>query len=179
MYELASMYDFYSGGGSTWLIVSVVVALAGTVAAAVYFFGPQKRARLSGLMLKISAHINFEHFIIPLILKFLYVFSALFLVIYGLVTIFTSSFIYGLLMMVLGPIVIRIAYELVMMLASIHDGIRETNRLLRSGAQMPRGSVPPQYGRATRAPQQDSRGEEMQPEQPKHYPGGYDPLHRG
>lgn len=172
-------YMGYSGGGSisTWLIVSIAIALIGTVVATIYFFGPQKRSRLSGFSLKLYSHLNFEHFIIPAILKFLYVFTALFLMVNGLITMF-SSFLSGLLQLVLGPIAVRIIYELIMMLFSIHDGIVETNSLLRGGAQ-PRGNVPPQYGRAMHTRQHEAEGGETQPDQPKHYPGGYDPMHRG
>ena len=173
MFNVDSVYTLYGGGNSTWLIVCVGLALAGTVAAAIYLFGPQTSAHLTGWMRKLAAHVNFEHYIIPLILKFLYMFSALFLFCYGVVTIFTTSVVSGLLMMVLGPLAVRIGYELVMIVASIHDGIRETNRLLRSGAQ-PRGGAPSQFGRPAYHPQPENQGE-----QPRRYPGGYDPMHRG
>jgi hypothetical protein len=176
MYGLDSIY-YYSNSMSAGLIAGVVVALIGTILAAVYLFGPKKRARLSGFMLKVYSHVNFEHYIIPVILKFLYVFTGLFLIINGLITMFSSSFFAGLLMMILGPLAVRVVYELIMMLFSIHDGIRETNRLLRGGAQ-PGGGAPQQYGRPMRRSEaRDDRGQ-PQPEQPKHYPGGYDPMHR-
>jgi hypothetical protein len=178
MYSLNWM-DYYYGGGYGGLIAGVVVALVGTVLAAVYFFGPDKRSRFSGYALKLYSHVNFDRYIIPVILKFLYVFTALFLMVNGLITLF-SSFFPGLLMFVLGPLAARIAYELIMMLFSIHDGIEETNRLLRGGAQQ-RPSAPQQYAKPMHAPQPEVKGgqEEVPPEQPKHYPGGYDPMHRG
>ena len=133
-------------------------------------------------MLKVYTHLNFENYIIPVILKFLYTFLVIFMVVNGLITMFSYSFLTGLLSIVLGPLAARIAFELIMMLFSIHDGIRETNRLLRGGAQ-PRGGAPQQYGRPMRSRQPEGRGRQEpdqpdQPDQPRHYPGGYDPMHR-
>ncbi len=193
-----SSYNYYPSGfglgiGSGF-IIGVVLALIGTVFAAIFLIGAQKRSRYSGFMLRLFSHVNFENYIIPLILKFLYVFSALFAIVNGFITMVSGSFFGGLLMMILGPIGVRMAYELIMMLFSIHDGIMETNRLLRGGAQ-PRGTMPQQpqqpqqpYGRTQRydgGPAQqpmypDPRGgqEAAQPEQPRHYPTGYDPMRR-
>ena len=188
MPDLSSYYSYQSGIGSG-SIIGLVLALIGTVVVAVLLFGSQKRSRYSGFMLKLFSHVNFENYIIPLILKFLYVFSALFVIISGFITMISGSFFGGLLSMILGPVAVRLVYELIMMLFSIHDGIMETNRLLRGGAQ-PHGNPPqppPQYGRAPRyggerprqQPMHPAPGQEgAQPEQPKHYPTGYDPMHR-
>lgn len=176
--DMIGYYGSGAGGASTWLIVSVVIALAGTGAAVVFLIGANKRARLTGFMQKVFSHVNFENFIFAMIVKPLYVFIVLFLVFNGLFTMFTSSFITGLLMMVVGPFVVRILTESMMIFISILDQMKETNRLLRSGAQ-PRGSAPQQYGRPMHPQQPEGSGEEPQPEQPKHYPGGYDPMHRG
>ena len=74
-------------------------------------------------------------------------------------------------MIVLGPIAVRIAYELTMAVFSVLDGIKETNRLLRAGAAS-RTNNPQPHTRPMHAPRD---GEEAQP---RHYPGGYDPLHK-
>jgi len=175
--------SYLNSGTLSWYIVGGVLALIGAIVVGIIFIRSENRGRYTGLMKRISAHVNFERFIIPLILKFLYVFTVLLAVINGIITIFTSSFWSGLLMIVIAPILIRMTYELIMMLFSIHNGIMETNRLLRGGAQpssgwtqQPRGSAPQQYSRQMRRP--EPAQEEMPPEQPRHYPGGYDPMHR-
>ena len=165
-----------SNGLDTWSIVCGAVALLGAIVAAYYFLRPQSRTRYTGLMQKINAHVNFKRFVIPLILKFLYVFSVIYIVCNGIVTLITVNIWTGVLMIVLGPVAVRVAYELVLMLFSIHDGVRETNRLLKSGVGA-RGSAPQAYARPGHTPQE--QGEEPHAEQPKHYPGGYDPLHKG
>lgn len=180
MTDLSYLYNLNSGillgGGGAWFIVATVLAVVGAVAAALVFIRSENRSRYTGWMKRIATHVNFERYIIPLILKFMYVFTVLLVFLNGLVTLFTVSFWSGLLMAVIGPIVVRMVYELIMMLFSIHNGIMETNRLLRGGAQ-PGQNTPHPYNRPMHAPQ-DAQPE-VQPEQPKHYPGGYDPMHRG
>jgi len=193
MPDLSSYYNYQSGIGNG-MIIGLVLALIGTVVVSIFLFGSQKRSRYSGFMLRVFSHVNFENYIIPLILKFLYVFSALFAIINGFIMMISGSIFGGLLAMILGPVAVRLVYELIMMLFSIHDGIMETNRLLRGGTQ-PHGSIPPQqqppYGRTPRydgerprrqpGPGRPAPGrgqEEGQPEQPKHYPTGYDPMRR-
>ena len=176
LYDMNSVYS--TGGTSTWYVVGGILALIGAIAVAIVFIRSENRMRYTGLMKRIATHVNFERFVIPLILKFLYVFSALTVIFSGIITMFSSSFWSGLLMMVFGPVVVRMVYELIMMLFSIHNGIMETNRLLRSGAQ-PVRNAPRQHARPMHPQQPEGGQEERRPEQPKHYPGGYDPMHRG
>ena len=194
MSDWSSLYNLDSTVQSitsnNWYIIGIVLALIGAIVVAAVFIRSENRAYYTGWMKRISIHVNFERYIIPLILKFLYVFSALAAVINGIITMFTSSFWLGLVITVLAPIGIRMAYELIMMLFSIHDGIMETNRLLRGGnpsreraPRQPHYGRTPEYGEDEPAmpPQLDPRGEHVEPqppEQPKHYPGGYDPMRR-
>ncbi|MBE0600808.1 MAG: hypothetical protein IH607_03410 [Firmicutes bacterium] len=162
---------YYSTGLSTWYLISAGLALLGAVAAGVYFLRPQGRTRYTGLMEKLSAHVNFERLIFPELLKFAYVASALYAVFSGIVTLASGSIVTGILMIVLGPIAVRVAYELTMAVFSVLDGIKETNRLLRAGAASRSGGPQPQV--RPMHPAQDGAGGP-----PKQYPGGYDPLHK-
>ena len=162
---------FYSEGQSTWFLIGGALALAGAVIVQLYFLRPQGRARYRGLMQKIYAHVNFSRFIIPNLLKFAYAFSVLYVVFSGIVTLVFGNLLTGILMIVLGPVAVRIAYELIMLIFSIHDGIKETNRLLRSGAVSGKTSPQP-HARSMHSPQDgDDTGH-------KQYPGGYDPIHK-
>jgi hypothetical protein len=176
LYNMNSVY--MTGGTSTWYVIGGVLALVGAIAVAIVFIRSENRKRYTGLMKRIATHVNFERYVIPLILKFLYVLTALAAIFNGIITMFASSFWSGLLMAVFGPVVVRMVYELIMMLFSIHNGIMETNRLLRGGAR-PRDNAPQQYARPMHQQQPEGGMEERRPEQPKRYPGGYDPMHRG
>ncbi len=169
MVNLNSLY--YSTGLSTWYLICGGLALLGAAAAMYYFLRPQGRTQYTGLMAKLHAHVNFDRMIFPQLLKFAYVASALYAILSGIVTLVSGSIVAGILMIVLGPIVVRVGYELTMAVFSVLDGIKETNRLLRAGAagrtSQPQPHTRPMY------PQDGEMG------QPKRYPGGYDPLHKG
>ena len=157
---------------SIWYLISGGLALLGAVAAGVYFLRPQNRTRYTGIMQKLDAHVNFDRMIFPEILKFAYVASVLYAILSGIVTLVSGSIVAGILMIVLGPIAVRVAYELTIALFSVLDGIKETNRLLRAGAAG--RTTAPQPRTRPIHPQQD--GDEQSE---KHYPGGYDPIHKG
>lgn len=188
LYNLSNSYSAYQGGATTWYAIGAVLALIGAVIVAIVFIRSENRVYYTGWMKRVSVHVNFERYIIPLILKFLYVFSVLAVIINGIITIFTTSFWMGLMMAVLGPIAVRLVYELIMMLFSIRDGIMETNRLLQNGVGPARraASRPPQapqapqqeYAVPSYPPQQPADTAEERHEPPKHYPGGYDPMRR-
>jgi hypothetical protein len=161
---------YYSAGLSTWYLICAGVALLGAVAAGVYFLRPQSRRRYTGLMEKLDAHVNFERMIFPGLLKFAYMACVLYAFLSGVVTLASGSIVAGILMIVLGPIAVRVAYELTMAVFSVLEGIKETNRLLRAGAAS-RGSIPQQHMR----PMHPQDGDDAQI---RHYPGGYDPLHK-
>lgn len=169
MGTLNSLY--YQSSLGTWYLVCGGLALLGAVFAGYYFLRPKSKTRYTGMMRKLDAHVNFDRMIFPEILKFAYVASALYAVLSGIVTLVSGSVVTGILMIVLGPVAVRVAYELTMAVFSVLEGIKETNRLLREGAGA--RSVPkPRSGLIH--PAQD--GDEPQE---KHYPGGYDPIHKG
>ena len=162
---------YYQSSLSIWYLICGGLALLGAVAAGVYFLRPQGRTRYTGLMQKLSAHVNFERLIFPELLKFAYVASALYAILSGIVTLVSGSIVAGILMIVLGPIAVRVAYELTMAVFSVLDGIKETNRLLRAGAASRSGGPQP-HARPMHPSHEADDG------QVKHYPGGYDPLHK-
>ena len=169
---MSTLNSFTYESLGTWYWVCGGLALLGAVFAGYYFLRSQSRTRYTGMMQKINAHVNFDRMILPEILKFAYVASVLFAVLSGIVTLVSGSILTGILMMVLGPVAVRVAYELTMAVFSVLQGIKETNRLLRAGAA---GRITaPQPRTRPIHPQQD--GEEPQE---KHYPGGYDPIHKG
>lgn len=162
---------YYSDNLSIWYLICGGVALLVAVAAAYYFLRPQSKTRYTGLMQKLSAHVNFDRMIFPGLLKFAYVACALYAFLSGIVTLASGSIVTGILMIVLGPVAVRVAYELTMAVFSVLNGIKETNRLLREGAASRGGGTQP-YAR----PIHTAHG--GNDEQPRHYPGGYDPLHK-
>lgn len=138
------------------LTIAPIIALVGAVIIAVIFLNPKKRDHPEGWMRRLAAHLNFEHYLLSSILKFLYIFCVLYCVVYGITLLISSQLLLGLITLVLGPVVIRMVFEQIMLLLSIRDESARTNELLsrmqertpppaRPGPP-PQGGYPPRQG---------------------------------
>ncbi len=158
---------------ATLLTVAQALALAGAIIAAVLFLSPKRRGAYRGFWRKVSEHINFDHYLLSSILKFLYVFTTLSAFIYGVIQLFSGAFLSGLLMMIAAPLGLRVLFELLMLLMSIREEAGETNDLLRRMQGLPPKNPPapaqPEPAQQPRQPQQPSpraaRQGRMQPAQ--------------
>ena len=121
----------------TGVIIALVIALLGAILAAVLFLNPSRKGRRKGWLKKLGEHMNFERFHMSAILKFLYAFTAIYCIVYGLITLFTGGGIAGLLWAVLGPVVSRVVFEQMLLLLSIREEAGETNDLLRRMQGLP------------------------------------------
>ncbi|MEA4927865.1 MAG: hypothetical protein VB104_04230 [Candidatus Limiplasma sp.] len=149
-------------------IIAVVVALVGAVAAALLFFNAKRHTQYRGLLKRIGAHVNFDRFLLSSILKFLYVFVALYCVAYGLVGLFTGAALAGLLWLVLGPVTARVVFEQLLLLLSLHEQQGETNDLLRRMQGLPpKAALQPQpQPQPQPVPQQPNRSQPADPRYP-------------
>lgn len=143
--------------GSVAQTVALILALAGAIAAALLFLSPKKRPAHRGFWRKVSAFVNFDRFLISSILKFLYVFATLYAVVYGLVLVFTGSLVTGLLLALLGPVALRVTFELLLLMLSIREDVAEAGDLLRRMQ-----GLPPKY-----PPQAPAQPAQRQPAQPQ------------
>lgn len=140
----------------TGLALAPIIALVGAVIIAVVFLNPKKRDHPEGWMRKLAAHLNFEHYLLSSILKFLYIFCVLYSFVYGITLIVSSQILMGLVMLVLGPVVVRMVFEQIMLLLSIRDESARTNELLLRMQERtppsaqpgppPQGGYPPRQG---------------------------------
>ncbi len=158
------------------LLIAQAIALLGAVAAAFLFFSPKRRDSYQGFLKRLCSHLNFDRFLISPILKFLYVYSALSLIVLGLVTLFSGAVLQGLMLVVLGPLGARVVFELLMLLLSLREEAAETNELLRRMQGLPPKNPPrpvqpetpsPRVQQAARtARQADPRYAQRQPAYP-------------
>lgn len=125
-------------------IIGLVLAIAGTVLACIFILPEKKRASLNKFFQVVADIFNFKTLFIEKILKVLYVLSTLYCLIAGFFMLFSgvsysasywggeSSFhsyaLYGLLTMILGPIVVRIVYELLMLAILMVQNIITINK---------------------------------------------------
>lgn len=127
-------------------VIGIILALAATIVAWIMIVPDKKRARLNKFFQYIHDLFNFKSLWLEKILKFLYIFETLSCVIVGFFLLFSfSSYsgIYGrnhvtwngwigLLIMILGPIIVRIVYEFIMMLILLVKNTMEVNDKLNA-----------------------------------------------
>jgi hypothetical protein len=127
-------------------ILAVVFALTATILAFIFIVPEKKRAQLGGFGKFIHDTLNFKYLIVEKILQAIYIFSTAFIILLGFFMLFyvqpgysgyrysTPSVWYGgrgLLLMILGPIVIRLVYEGLMMAILLVKNVIQINNKLK------------------------------------------------
>ena len=135
---------------SVLVIVGMVLALAATIIAWIMIVPERKRAGLNKFFQYLHDLFNFKSLWLEKILKFLYIFETMFCIIGGFLMLFsfetyTSYGFYsgssthtrwngwiGILMIVFGPIVVRVLYEFIMLLVLQVKNTMEINDKLNA-----------------------------------------------
>lgn len=125
-------------------ILAVLVAIAATVLAMIFITPESKREKLGSLGKFIHDLCNFKFLIIEKILKALYIFSTVFIVVFGFLNLFNFytnwngdlrwGGLNGIAYMILGPIVIRLAYEITMLLVLLVKNTTAINNKIKGDA---------------------------------------------
>lgn len=118
----------------------MVVALAAAVLAFIFIVPEKKRAHLGRFGKLLHDTLNFRYLIIEKVLQALYIFATAYAIAYGFFMLFyfQRSFYgsiswrggYGLLVMILGPVAIRIVYELLIMAVLLVKNVISINNKL-------------------------------------------------
>lgn len=128
-------YAGYSSGpdwGTIFSVISVLLALAATVLAFIFIMPSKKRDQLSKPLQILHDIFNFNGLIIEVILKAVYIFATAFAIIGGFFSIFAGeNFFACLLIMILGPIVIRIIFEFSMIVIILVKNVIQINKKLK------------------------------------------------
>ena len=129
-------------------IIAAVLAVGATIAAFIFLLPEAKRPKLNKFLGTVSDILNFKTLFIEKILKALYVFATAFALIFGFLMLFsfvkvggywgTASTIhwygyYGLLIMIGGPIAIRLTYEVIMLFILLVKNVMDINKKLSAG----------------------------------------------
>lgn len=127
--------------------IGFVVALVGTILAYIYIIPEKKRESLPKFFQFVADIFNFKKLLLESILKALYVFNTISVIAIGFFMLFsgTSSYSfyshsygfkslagYGLLLMIFGPIVIRLTYEALMMFVILVKNTMDINKKLNT-----------------------------------------------
>jgi hypothetical protein len=126
-------------------ILGIVTALAATVLAFIFILPEKKRAKLPKILKIVSDILNMKQLFLETIFRALYIFSTLVCIFVGVFMIFGfevySGYGYshsqwyggwGLLIAIVGPIVVRIVYEGIMMGILLVKNTIEINKRLKS-----------------------------------------------
>ena len=124
---------------TTMLIIAGVLALVATVLAFIYVVPEKKREKLGAFGKFLHDAVNFKFLIVEKILQALYIFVTAYLILCGFFMLFMAPETwtgrhwlggYGILLMVLGPIAVRLCYELLMMAVLLLKNVISINHKL-------------------------------------------------
>ena len=149
-------------------VIALFLAIFATILVCVLFVPESRRAKLGKVGKFIHDTVNFKYLIIEKILQTLYIFLTAYSIMLGFVLLFyvkpaQESYFYstpaewyggyGLLIMVLGPIAIRLVYEFLMMaILLVKNVIQINSKLDASGASQPAPLAPEAAPAAPAAP---------------------------
>lgn len=117
---------------SSMLAVTIISALIALVLA-IYFLsrGRYEASRLRPGLHGLFRFVNFDMYVFSTVQKFLYLFITIFVIIASFVVMFQDGgFTAGLVMLITGPIVVRLVYELLYIIFAIRDHLASINRTL-------------------------------------------------
>ena len=117
-------------GTLIWTIISAVVALIGGIVLYFTVFANKNENKYKGFMGWLYDFVKFKKLYITSILKISYMVLAIFLTLYSF-TLIGVDFIMFLLTLVLGNLVLRLAYEFSLVLLSIHENVAEINKKMK------------------------------------------------
>jgi hypothetical protein len=128
-------------------ILSVVLALAATVLAFIFIVPEKKREKLNKFGKFLHDTVNFKYLIIEKILQAMYIFATTAVVLFGFFMLFyvqsgyegyyystPSTWYggYGILLMILGPIAVRLTYEFLMLALLLVKNVIQINNKLKN-----------------------------------------------
>lgn len=112
--------------GGTIAIVALVIAIIGAVLTFILFLNKENEKKYTGFTKTLYNFLQFNTLCIDSILKFTYIFLAIFITVLSFGAI-ANSFLAFLLLLILGNLTLRICYELTMVVILIHRNVREIN----------------------------------------------------
>ena len=121
-------------------IIGGILAVAGTVLAMIFITPEKRRGTLPGFLRVVADIFNFKFLILEYILKALYILETLACILIGFFMLFSgvrffgggfySFALYGVMLMILGPIVVRLLYEGIMLFILLVKNTMEINKKL-------------------------------------------------
>lgn len=126
-----SRYSMPMGGGidSTWMIISLVLAIVGGIVAYIMFIAKKNKGEYTGFVAWLHDFLNFKKYLIELILKVTYAIFAIYITLSSF-SFISVSIAYFFLYLVFGNVLLRLFYELIMFTITIVNNTTEINKKL-------------------------------------------------
>lgn len=115
-----------TSNSSVVAIVALICAIVGSILVFVLFLRKENESKYTGFVKWLYDYLQFNKLTIDIILRFTYLFLAIFITVmsFGLIS---TSFLGFLLTLILGNLVLRVVYEFSMLVILIHRNVRELN----------------------------------------------------
>lgn len=141
----SSSYYARSAASAAWLpILSLILAIAGTVLAYIFIMPKSKVKNLNKFWYFVHNIFHFKTLLVEKIFKALYVYATIFCIISGFFMLFTN-FLTGLLLMILGPVAFRISFEMIMMFIMLVQNTNDIRNKLCDGDDDTRSADAPVF----------------------------------
>lgn len=114
-------------GSFVWTILAVVFAIIGGILVYILFLNPKKEIKLNKFLTWLKDFLSFKVMMIESILKVLYLISTLLVILLSF-NLIGTSFISFLLALILGPIIVRLTYEGILMFIMIWKNTNDINK---------------------------------------------------
>lgn len=117
-------------GNFTWFTITMILSVIGGILIYIFFLSSKKEIKLSLPLKWLKEFLNFDKFIIEVILKIGYLISTLFIILFSLRFIAYDFGIFFL-TFVLGIVFVRIIYELILIVVSIWKNTSAINKKIK------------------------------------------------
>ena len=115
---------------AAWPVIALVLSIIGGILVYIFFVSPKKENKLSSLFNWVKEFLNFDKMMIEVILKVVYLISTIFVI---LTSFSFIAYDFGLffLNLILGPIFIRLVYELILINICIWKNTTAINKKMK------------------------------------------------
>lgn len=148
------------------IVLGIILAIVGTIVSFILIVPDKRRNGLPGFFKFLHDLFNFKFLTLEKIMQAFYIFSTIFIIVYGFFFLFTFTEDFrgnvswngwmGFLMMILGPVIIRVAYELLMMFIILVKNTNQiNNKLGTSYAETTKKTAPTTPVAPAQAPAQE------------------------
>ncbi len=119
-----------SEGLGVAVIIGFILGIIGAVLIYVLFLKKDNEKKLTGFAKYLYEFLHFDKLCLEVILKFTYLFGAIFITVvsFGFISV---SFLTFILFLIFGNLLLRISYEMSMILISMHKNVKEINQKLK------------------------------------------------